>query len=351
MIPVSDGGEGMLKAFCSVLDGKITQCKVHDPLMRAITAEYGITTEGTAIIETAEACGLNLMKPSERNPMAATTYGVGELICDAMKHGCRNFIIGLGGSGTSDCGIGMLNAIYDNLKEQSAREQEHNLTQNKEVCQHDGKYDSENAIFSNFPDIHQIINNSILHECKFIIASDVRNPLYGKDGAAYIFSPQKGASPETVKLLDKRAMQFAGYSAALLGKDTSGNPGAGAAGGLGYAFMQYLDASITSGADLLLDISDFGNAIKDADLIITGEGHADKQTLMGKLPERILRRAKQYNIPVWLIAGRASDKEILISAGFNKVDSITPDGMNVDEAVKVDNTIRNIRNWVEKERL
>ena len=146
-------------------------------------------------------------------------------------------------------------------------------------------------------------------------------------------------------------MQFAGYSAALLGKDTSGNPGAGAAGGLGYAFMQYLDASITSGADLLLDISDFGNAIKDADLIITGEGHADKQTLMGKLPERILRRAKQYNIPVWLIAGRASDKEILISAGFDKVDSITPDGMNVDEAVKVDNTIRNIRNWVEKERL
>lgn len=304
-IPMSDGGEGMLQAFISALHGRIIETTVHDPLMRPVTAAYGITPDGTAIIESAQACGLTLMSPEERNPMTATTYGVGELITDAIHNNCRNFIIGLGGSGTSDSGKGMLKAITDS-----------------------------------FP--------SEMPHCRFTIASDVRNPLFGPQGAAYTFAPQKGATPEMVKELDRRAQLFAEESARIMHKDTSMLPGAGAAGGLGYAFMQYFNATFRSGADLLLDLINFDSLITGADLVITGEGHADSQTLMGKLPERILHRTLPHHIPVWLIAGRVSQSEALISAGFAEVHSITPDSMPTEEAIKPEIAKENIRRWVKR---
>lgn len=313
-IPMSDGGEGMLEAFISAMNGKIVESIVHDPLMRQITAQYGITPDGTAVIETAKACGLTLMSKEERNPMIATTYGVGELIIHALHAGCRNFIIGLGGSGTSDAGRGMLKAISDS--------------------------------FPYGRNVKEIIDKE-MNECRFTLASDVRNPLCGNNGAAYIFAPQKGATEEMVIELDRRAKEFAEASASLIGEDNSNEPGAGAAGGLGYAFLQYFNATFKSGADLLLELTDFDSLLNGADMVITGEGHADSQTLMGKLPERILRHSQKHNVPVWLIAGRTDDCEKLLSEGFDKVYSITPDDMPTEEAVKPDNAIANIKRWTE----
>lgn len=313
-LPMSDGGEGMLEAFTAALQGQYVTACVQDPLGRKRMARYSITPDGTAVIETAQACGLALMSEQERNPIKATTYGVGELVVDAVRHGCRKFIIGLGGSGTSDAGRGMLHALAEQLTDS-------------------GK-------------IEDLVHCAGLKGCQFMLASDVRNPLYGPEGAARVFGPQKGATPEMVELLDRQAREFAAFSSELLGIDNAFTPGAGAAGGLGYAFIQYLQATVQSGADLLLDWIGFDEIIRNAAVIITGEGHADRQSLMGKLPERVLQRAQKHAVPVWLVAGQVSDSEILERAGFQRVDSLTPEGMEIAEAVRPQTVERNIRNWV-----
>lgn len=308
-VPMSDGGDGMLEAFTRAVRGNIVSVSAHDPLMRPVMAEYGIAPDGTAIIETSKACGLTLMGEDERDPMAATTYGVGEIIVDAVRRGCRKFIIGLGGSGTSDAGVGMLEALARSFAE--------------------GRRIDE-------------LPETIVSECSFELACDVRNPLCGADGAAYVFAPQKGATADMLEVLDSRARRFALSSARRMGFDKSNCPGAGAAGGLGYAFMQYLGAATHSGADLLLDLVGFDRLIAGADVVITGEGSADRQTLMGKLPERVLRRAREQGIPVCLVAGKVADRERLVEAGFSRVTAITPCGMPLDEAIKPETTRANI---------
>lgn len=314
-LPLSDGGEGMLQAFTAALRGQTIEVEVHDPLMRPITARYGLAPDGTAIIESAQACGLTLIPAAERNPLTATSYGVGELVAHAARRGCRRFIIGLGGSGTSDAGRGMLRGLTDTLAPGST--------------------------------IDEVIHN-MLGGCRFVLACDVRNPLYGPEGAAHVFAPQKGATPDMVDELDRRARHFAELSARRMGWDASTRPGAGAAGGLGYAFLQYLQATMESGADLLLDLAGFDHLLKHADLVITGEGHADRQTLMGKLPERVMRRARQQGIPVWLIAGQADDTASLLQAGFSRVSSLTPAGMPLKEAIRPETARKNILRWVER---
>lgn len=311
-LPMSDGGEGMLQAFTSAMSGTLEPVYIHDQMMRRVDAQYGVMPDGTAIIEVAQACGLTLVKKEERNPMRSTTYGVGELLSRAIKRGCRNFIIGLGGTGTSDAGIGMIRALVD--------------------------------IFARGKNFDEALKTE-LGECRFTLASDVDNPLCGKNGAAHVFAPQKGATPEMVEQLDRRARLFAEKSALHFGFDKSNEPGAGAAGGLGYAFMQYLGAEMKSGADLLLDLTDFNGKIKDADLIITGEGSADRQTLMGKLPQRILMRGKQLGVPVGLVAGGVEDREELLSAGFSFAESITPEGMPLEEAIKKEVAFSNLRRF------
>ena len=311
-LPMSDGGEGMLPVFTSVMSGTLEPVYIHDQMMRRVDAQYGVMPDGTAIIEVAQACGLTLVKEEERNPMRSTTYGVGELLSRAIKRGCRNFIIGLGGTGTSDAGIGMIRALVD--------------------------------IFARGKSFDEALKTE-LGECRFTLASDVDNPLCGKNGAAHVYAPQKGATPEMVEQLDRRARLFAEKSALHFGFDKSNEPGAGAAGGLGYAFMQYLGAEMKSGADLLLDLTDFNGKIKDADLIMTGEGSADRQTLMGKLPQRILMRGKQLGVPVGLVAGGVEDKEELLSAGFSFVESITPEGMSLEEAIKKEVAFSNLRRF------
>lgn len=311
-LPMSDGGEGMLQAFTHALGATLEPVYIHDQMMRRVDAQYGMTADGTAIIEVAQACGLTLVKEEERNPMRSTTYGVGELLSRAIKRSCRNFIIGLGGTGTSDAGIGMIRALVD--------------------------------IFARGKNFDEALKTE-LGECRFTLASDVDNPLCGENGAARVYAPQKGATPEMVEQLDRRARLFAEKSALHFGFDKSNEPGAGAAGGLGYAFMQYLGAEMKPGADLLLDLTGFDDKIKDADMVITGEGRADRQTLMGKLPQRILMRGKQLGVPVGLVAGGIDDKEELLSAGFSFVESITPEGMPLEEAIKKEVAFSNLRRF------
>ena len=326
-LEMSDGGEGMLDAFLSAMKGERVRIHAHDALMRWIEAEYGIVDD-TAIIEIAQTAGLALIEPEQRNPMKATSWGVGEMIMNAYRRGVRRFIVGLGGSATSDCGIGMLKAMGDDWKK-------------------------------------------IRRECSFVLASDVTNPLCGENGAAYVFAPQKGADAKMVQMLDDRARKFAEVSAKHFGYDRSEAPGAGAAGGLGYAFLQYFNAEARPGAELLLDEIGFDALILDADLVITGEGHSDKQTLMGKLPQRILehvlkcRESDKSHVAcsqfagdckssessespdssfplVWLVSGGVSDRLTMQNAGFDRVIQVTPDNMSLEEAMKPDVAHNNI---------
>ena len=296
-VPVSDGGEGYMEAFHAAIGGRLEEVAVRDPLMRTITAKYLLHNE-MAVIEMAQASGLTLLTNEERNPMVATSYGTGQLVADAVRKGARRIIVGLGGSATSDAGMGMLKALID--------------TTNKD----------------RWDDIED------LKDVSFTIASDVKNPLCGEKGAAHVFAPQKGATPEMVLRLDERARLFAEISAKHFGYDRSQMAGAGAAGGLGYAFLQYLNAKSMSGIQLLLDTIRFKEIVKDADLVITGEGSADRQTLMGKLPTGILEQAG--SVPVVLIAGKISDREELLNAGFDRVECINPPGISLEEAMRKD---------------
>lgn len=308
-IPVSDGGEGWLDAFQAAIGGELVEAEVHDPLMRPIIAPYLIKGD-TAVIEIAKASGLTLLSEAERNPLTATSHGTGELVADAVRRGCKHIIVGLGGSATSDCGKGMLEVI------------------------HNSKFIIHNSKF--------LIHNYI----RFTIATDVKNPLCGKNGAAHVFAPQKGATPEMVEELDRQAKEFAEESARHFGYDLQNMPGAGAAGGLGYAFMQYLGAECKSGIELLLDIAKFDEKLHGAQLVITGEGSADSQTLMGKLPMGILQRAKQQDIPTMLIAGRIKNRQQLLDAGFSQVECINPSDLPLEEAMNPERAKRNISETV-----
>lgn len=346
-IPVSDGGEGWLEAFRSPIpnpspvgrgtsptpslpsregsptptlpsregsptpalpsrEGALVEVDVRDPLMRHISAPYLVIGD-TAVIEMAKASGLMLLSEEERNPMIATSYGTGQLVADAVRRGCRHIIVGLGGSATSDCGIGMLRAIIDSF-----------------------------AKHGSWDDVHE------LDAVRFTIATDVTNPLCGENGAAYVFAPQKGAMQEKIQLLDARAKRFAEVSARHFGYNRQNMPGAGAAGGLGYAFLQYMNAERQSGIDLLLDTIGFDRLLDDASLVITGEGASDRQTLMGKVPYGILQRAKAYQVPVALIAGRIEDRQELLHAGFSQVVCINPPDLPAEEAMKPETAKRNI---------
>ena len=306
-VPVSDGGEGWLEAFQAAMGGEIVEVNAKDPLMRPIVAPYLLHGD-TAVIEIAKASGLTLLKPEECDPMVATSYGTGQLVVDAVKRGCKHIIVGLGGSATSDCGMGMLRAIIDAFAK-------------------GGSWD----------DVRE------LDDVCFTIATDVTNPLCGENGAAHIFGPQKGATAEIVEALDARAKRFAEASAKHMGRDCQNMPGAGAAGGLGYAFLQYMNAECCSGIDLLLDTIHFDDLLQDADLVITGEGSADRQTLMGKLPFGILQRAQRHSVPVMLIAGRIADEHILLDAGFSRVACINSPGIPLEIAMQPATAKENIR--------
>lgn len=303
-LPMSDGGEGMVACLAHAMSVTMVSAHVHDPLMRAIDAPYAISLDGmTAYMEMAAACGLTLLSEEERNPMAATTYGVGEMVLDAVRRGCTRIIMGIGGSATCDGGRGMVECLAPHLP----------------------------------------------LAVEVVVASDVSNPLYGEEGAAYVFAPQKGATPPQVQQLDERLRHFARHTEemGLALPALALHPGAGAAGGLGYALMAYLGASLQAGIDLMLDSVRFDEQIAAADFILTGEGKSDRQTLMGKVPQGILNRARRLGIPVHLFSGAIEDKEALLEAGFASVRSINEnDDRPLAILLQRDIAMQNLRNAV-----
>ena len=254
VLTMSDGGDGMLDAFLATLGGDCITIACHDALMRRIEASYGLCGQ-RAIIEVAQACGLSRIELENRNPLVATSYGVGELLADAVMRGAKECVIGLGGTATSDCGIGMIRALIEHLGRSA----------------HD-RFDA--------------VRDQYFQDLRIVLASDVRNPLCGPLGAARVFAPQKGATEAMVEVIDRRAARFADVSARHFGYDLRNAHGAGAAGGLGYAFMEYFQATMCSGAELLLGACHFDEMIDETAVIVTGEGSSDAQTLMGKLPLR-----------------------------------------------------------------
>lgn len=326
-IPIADGGEGMLSAMLNTRRGTLHSVRVHNPCMVLIDASYGIAEDGkTAFIEMATASGLPLISEQQRNPLKTTTYGTGELIKNALEKGCTQFILGIGGSATNDAGTGMLQALGFQFLDKDNRP----LGKGGETLSQIAFIDSSH--------IHPQLKNA-----HFIVACDVRNPFYGPNGAAYIYARQKGADDAMIATLDKGMRSFAKVIRQETGKDIHDIPGSGAAGGMGGGLLAFLDAELRPGADLLLEACGFEERIKDADLIITGEGRMDRQSLMGKIPGKILQIGLAHGIPVVAIAGSIEDKTLLKEAGFHEVCSSKPEDMTLEEAMKQEVAIRNIR--------
>lgn len=326
-LPVADGGEGILDTLVHITNGKFIYTEVHDPLMRLQTVRYGILGDTqTVVIEMAEASGLPLLTPEERNPMKTTSFGTGELIRDALKRGYRKFLIGIGGSATNDGGLGMLQALGAKLYDANGIE----LRQGGEAVCSTARIDISRL-------------DKAISEANFTVACDVRNPFCGKEGATYVFAPQKGATTSQVTALEEGMKRLSEIIRQTTGKSIASLPGSGAAGGMGGALYAFFDAKLVPGADLLLDAIHFDQQIKDADMVITGEGKADSQTLMGKIAERVLNRTLPLGIPTVLIAGRIDNETELRRAGFDTLVPITPKGMELEKAVCPDTARENIR--------
>ncbi|MDY0139937.1 MAG: glycerate kinase, partial [Candidatus Izemoplasmatales bacterium] len=302
------------------------------PLMRETKAFYGLLEDKTAIIEMAQASGLTLLSDSEKNPLYTTTYGTGELIKDALDKGARNFIIGLGGSATNDCGIGMLNALGVKF-----------LDKFKLPLKPIGQ--SLNLI----ADIDIKNFDKRLAETSFLIASDVDNPLYGFNGATYIYGKQKGASNKDIETLDEGLKSFHNLVNSILFKTDPSSPGSGAAGGLGYAFKNFLNASLKPGIDIIFEKIQLEKIAKNVDLIITGEGRIDEQSRMGKLLSGIGKLGKKYDIPVIALAGSlAANSKIMHEIGITSMFSIIDKPINLQEALDEENTKKAITSTVEE---
>lgn len=332
-VDVADGGEGTMDALCRTLGGQKIFLDVSDPLGRSVKAPYVILEDGrTAVLEMAVASGLPLLNTQERNPLKTTTYGTGQLIADALGRGCRKFLVGIGGSATNDAGMGMLEALG--------------------VC----FYDSEGNLLSgrgeSLEKVEDICMDGVcegLLESEFIVACDVEAPLYGPEGAAFVFAPQKGADPQTVIRLDEGLRHFSEVMIRSLGKDVSKVPGTGAAGGLGGGFIGFLPARLEKGIDMVLDAVDFDSIIRGASLVITGEGRVDTQTLTGKTPYGVMLRARKQGIPVVAIGGAVTlNPDATKNAGFEGVYAVTPEGMPLSEAMKKDVASSNVRNSVKR---
>ena len=310
--PLADGGEGTVEALTAGMNGRIEHVSVTGPLGNTVEASYGIIAETkTAIIEMAAAAGITLLAEKDRNPLYTTTYGVGELIRDAIKKGCRNFIVGIGGSATNDGGVGMLQALGYGFLD----------AEGKQV-----PYGAKGLAL-----IEKITDDRVvpeLKECHFKVACDVANPLCGEQGCSAVFGPQKGATPSMVEEMDKWLMHYAALTKEKYPQSDRNKPGTGAAGGLGFAFLSYTNAALDSGVKIILEETKLEEYIKSADIVITGEGRLDSQTIMGKAPIGVARMAKQYGKKVLAFSGCVTEDAVLcnrhgIDAYFPILRSVT----------------------------
>lgn len=317
--PLADGGEGTTQALVEGLGGRYVSVEVTGPMGRKVQARYGILgDERTAVLEMAEASGILLVKAEERDPSRATTYGVGEMILDAMGRGCRKFLVGIGGSATSEGGTGMLQAL------------------GYRIADADGE-----PIRPGLLDLDRIVSISAekvpeaLKECSFHIACDVKNPLCGENGAVYIFGPQKGVKEEEKQVFDRKLKHFADRTQEFTGKDNRMAEGAGAAGGLGFACLSYLpNVELKSGIEVVLEAVRLEQEIRDADLVLTGEGCLDGQTVMGKVPVGVARLAKKYDVGVLAFAGSVTgDAGACNTAGIDAFFPIVRGVTTLEEAM------------------
>ena len=285
--PLADGGEGTTDALIAGLGGERIDLTVTGPFGTPVNAHYGYLAEkNTAIIEMAAAAGIILVKESEKNPLTATTYGVGEMIADAMERGIRNFIIGIGGSATNDGGIGMLKALGYQFSDENGQD----AGEGGQALNRVASIVTDKA-------------NPLLKECSFRIACDVTNTLCGEQGCSAIFGPQKGATPTMILQMDKWLAYYATLAREIFPHANPKAAGSGAAGGLGFAFMTFLNGTLESGIKIVLEETRLSDYIKDADIVVTGEGRLDGQTVMGKAPIGVAKIAKQFDKPVLAFSG------------------------------------------------
>lgn len=331
--PLADGGEGTVEALTAGMGGTLYQTSVTGPLGERVDCVYGIVEEKRlAIIEMAGAAGITLIPEKKRNPLYTTTYGVGEVIREAIKRGCRQFLIGIGGSATNDGGLGMLQALGYHF-----------------ICRN-GKEAMRGA--QGLKDIVEINDSYVLpelKECVFHVACDVTNPLCGPKGASAVYGPQKGATEVQVQQMDEWLMHFADVTKAFLPEANPTKPGAGAAGGLGFALLSYLNATLESGVELILNEIQLEHILKDADLVITGEGRLDHQTVMGKAPIGVAKMAKKYNKKVIAFAGSTTrEARICNEAGIDAFFSVLRNVVSLEEAMDTENAKENMRDTVEQ---
>lgn len=324
---VADGGEGTVDALIEGMNGKKINVCVHDPLFRLHETYYGVIDQ-TAVLEMASASGLPLLTSEERNPLLTTTFGVGEMIMDAVERGYRHFIVGIGGSSTNDGGIGMLMAMgyrFLDKEEQPIRL---------------GAQDLDKIAI-----VDDRLVDPRIKECSFEIACDVSNPLCGENGASAVYGPQKGADAFMIQKMDAGLAHFAVVTKQYNKTDYREVSGTGAAGGLGFAFLSYLPSKLVSGIDLVLTFVQLEDKLKDADYVFTGEGRMDGQTLMNKTPVGVARLAKKHGCKVIALAGQINEEAyILNDHGIDAMFSVAPGVVDLEYAMKPENAYRHLKN-------
>lgn len=332
--PMADGGEGTTDALVEGLDGTFVSVDVTGPMEKSHGARYGILQDGTtAVMEMAEAAGIILVDSKELNPRKAVTTGVGEMILDAMDKGCREFLIGIGGSATTEGGIGMLQALGYRFYDEAG----HLLSPYFESLGKIAAIDAENV-------------SPLLKECHFQIACDVTNPLCGEQGSVYVYGPQKGVKAEEREEMDQAMRHYAKKTAEYTGTDFSETEGAGAAGGLGFAFLSYFpNVELKSGITMVLDAVSLEKETEDSDLVITGEGRLDSQTVNGKVPAGVAALAKKHGKPVIAISGSLShDANICNEKGIDAFFSIVRGPITLEEAMETEKASQSIAGTVEQ---
>ncbi len=330
--PLGDGGEGTVDAIVAATGGRKRTVRVCGPLGNPVEAAYGILPGGRAVMEMAAAAGITLMGAEELDPLAATTYGVGEMIADAIKNGCRRFLFGIGGSATNDGGVGMLQALGFSFLDAQGREIPRGARG-----------------LASLAEIRTAGALPQLAECEFSVACDVKNPLCGEQGCSAVYGPQKGATPAMVAAMDADLAHYAALTRAVIPQADAGYPGAGAAGGMGFALLAYLGGRLASGIDLVIDATGLEEKIRQADLVITGEGRLDAQSCMGKAPVGVARLAKKYGKPVVALAGCVTAEAVACNAqGIDAFFPILPAPCTLTEAMAPENAKSNLARTAEQ---
>ncbi len=325
--PLADGGEGTVEALAEGYDSEIIELKVNGPLLNPVVAKYCILkTTHTAVIEMASASGITLISSDEKNPLETTTFGVGELIKDAIARGCRRFIVGIGGSATNDGGTGMLTALGYEF-----------LDKNNNPIPLGAK---------GLKDLFRIKSDNVipqLKECRFNIACDVTNPLCGENGCSAVFGPQKGATADMIKDMDRWLKKYSEIAKTVSDKADKDHAGTGAAGGLGFAFLSFTNAVLKSGIDIILEETNIENDIKNADIVVTGEGCLDAQTVMGKAPIGVAKLAKKHGKKVIAFSGCVTDDaEVCNEYGVDAFFPILREITTLEKALEINYAYKNL---------